>query len=172
MSAIAGSLVFLLVVLGTVAVLVPLMISIRQIHAPLLHVEAFRAVGILLLVTAAPLLLDSFARFALQGRGTPVPLAPPVNLVVTGFYRRVRNPMYIGVLVTIVGMGLQLGEARIFAYAVFVALMFATFVRVYEEPRLRRTFGAQYDLFCANVPRWVPRLRPWRGGEAHGSNAR
>jgi len=81
--------------------------------------------------------------------------------VVTGFYRYVRNPMYVGVLVIILGNALILGNAAIFAYAALIALGFAAFVMGYEEPTLRRLFGADYLEFCANVPRWLPRLTPW-----------
>ena len=107
-------------------------------------------------------LLDSFARFALRGLGTPAPVLPPSRLVVTGLYRHVRNPMYVAVVSLIVGQGLVLGDPRVIGYGACVWLAFHLFVLGYEEPTLRRTFGAEYERFCANVPRWIPRLRPWR----------
>jgi Phospholipid methyltransferase len=108
-------------------------------------------------------LLDSFARFALQGLGTPAPISPTRHLVVTGLYRHVRNPMYVSVVSLIVGQGLLFGNLRVLEYGFAVWLAFHLFVLLYEEPTLRSTFGAGYEAFCANVPRWIPRLRPWQG---------
>ena len=116
-----------------------------------------------LVVLGAVPLIESFGRFALVGLGTPAPIAPPIHLVVTGFYRYVRNPMYVGVKTIIVGNALILGDAWIFLYAAIVILGFMVFVRLYEEPALGRQFGAEYDAYRANVPRWWPRLTPWTG---------
>jgi protein-S-isoprenylcysteine O-methyltransferase Ste14 len=74
----------------------------------------------------------------------------------------VRNPMYVGVLMVITGQGLLFGNAQVLEYAALVWLGFFLFVIAYEEPTLRRTFGDEYEKFCANVRRWLPRLRPWR----------
>ena len=79
----------------------------------------------------------------------------------TGFYRYVRNPMYVGMLLIILGNVLILGNVAVFAYAALIALGFAAFVLGYEEPTLRRQFGGEYAEFCRNVPRWIPRLTPW-----------
>lgn len=109
-----------------------------------------------------PVLLDSFARFALQGLGTPAPIAPPRHLVVTGLYRYVRNPMYVAGLLIISGQGLFFGSVRVLEYGLAVWLIFHLFVLLYEEPVLRSKFGAEYDEFRANVRRWIPRLQPWQ----------
>jgi protein-S-isoprenylcysteine O-methyltransferase Ste14 len=122
-----------------------------------------RAVGALLIVVGIPVLLDSFARFALQGLGTPAPVFPTRHLVVSGLYRHVRNPIYVAVVSVIVGQGLFLGNLRLLEYGAIIWLGFHAFVLAYEEPKLRATFGAEYGAFCAHVPRWLPRLRPWRG---------
>jgi len=105
--------------------------------------------------------LDSFARFALQGLGTPAPAFPTRYLVVTGFYRYVRNPIYLAVASVVLGEGMILGNVNVLAYGVLAWLGTHLFVVAHEEPTLRKTFGAEYDVFCAHVPRWVPRLRPW-----------
>lgn len=101
--------------------------------------------------------------FGWTGRGTPVPIAPPQRLVVVGFYRFVRNPMYVGFFVGWVGLWIIFGQAN--RTALIVALVGATavtlFVRFYEEPTLRGKFGADYEKYCRNVPRWLPRIRPW-----------
>jgi protein-S-isoprenylcysteine O-methyltransferase Ste14 len=106
-------------------------------------------------------LLDSFLRFALEGLGTPAPVAPPQRLVVSGFYRHVRNPMYVGVVTMILGQGLFFADVRILAYAAIVWLAFYAFVVGYEEPTLQQQFAGAYAEYRANVPRWLPRLAPW-----------
>ena len=102
--------------------------------------------------------------FGWTGHGTPAPIAPPQRLVVVGFYRYVRNPMYVGFITGWLCLWLIFGRANLAAFIVaLVAILFvALFVRFYEEPTLRKLFGADYDLYCQNVPRWLPRLRPWR----------
>jgi protein-S-isoprenylcysteine O-methyltransferase Ste14 len=107
--------------------------------------------------------LESFARFAWKGLGTPAPIAPTKHLVVSGFYRYVRNPMYVGVVSAILGQALLFGDVRLLAYAAAVWLATFLFVVVYEEPALRRQFGEEYANFRKHVPRWIPRLRPWKG---------
>ena len=101
--------------------------------------------------------------FGRTGRGTPAPVAPPTRLVVVGFYRHVRNPMYVGFFVGWVGLWMVFGRAnlRAIAVAAVVVVGAALFVRLYEEPTLRRMFGAEYEEYCRNVPRWVPRIHPW-----------
>ena len=71
--------------------------------------------------------------------------------------------MYVAVVSVVVGQALLFGDLRLLAYAILVWLAFHLFVLAYEEPKLRATFGAEYETFCAHVPRWLPRLRPWRG---------
>lgn len=159
-----GTAIFLPVAPGIVAGLLPWWISRWQVHAPFLGFTALRVVGTLLMAAAILVLLESFGRFALQGIGTPAPLFPTRHLVVKGTYRYVRNPMYVAVLLLVFGQALLLGDIRIFAYAVFCWLAMHLFVLLYEEPTLRRSFGAQYQAYCAHVPRWKPRFSPWRDG--------
>jgi protein-S-isoprenylcysteine O-methyltransferase Ste14 len=119
--------------------------------------------GGLLLVVALPVLVSAFVRFVRDGLGTPAPVAPTERLVVTGAYRYVRNPMYLAVLSAIVGQGLLLGQSVLLAYAGLVAVLMVSFVRLYEEPVLRRQFGEEYEAYRRAVPGWVPHLRPWKG---------
>ena len=102
--------------------------------------------------------------FGRTGHGTPAPVAPPKNLVVVGFYRYVRNPMYVGFFSGWIGLWIVFGRASLVAIVVAALVIagVALFVRLYEEPHLRRVFGSEYEEYCRNVPRWVPRLRPWR----------
>ena len=165
LSAVVGTGLFLLLAPGTVAGLVPWWITRWSMQAPLLGFSGFRVIGALMIVAGIAVVLDSFARFALQGLGTPAPILPARHLVVSGLYRYVRNPMYVGVLGIIVGQGLLFGDGRLFAYGVLLWLGVHVFVVGYEEPTLRRSFGAEYETFRRNVPRWIPRLSPWRGGD-------
>ncbi len=164
-AAIAGSVFFLLLAPGTVAGLVPWWISRWRLQPPFFGLAGLRVLGVALIVAGIPVLLDSFGRFALEGLGTPAPVAPPGRLVVGGLYRFVRNPMYVGVLAVILGQALLLGDVRLLEYGAAVWMAFYLFVVGYEEPALRQKFGADYDNFCANVPRWIPRARPWRAGQ-------
>ena len=101
--------------------------------------------------------------FGWTGHGTPAPIAPPQRLVVVGFYRYVRNPMYVGFLTGWVGLWIIFGHANFAALIIAsVAILFvAFFVRFYEEPHLCELFGSDYETYCRNVPRWLPRLHPW-----------
>jgi protein-S-isoprenylcysteine O-methyltransferase Ste14 len=161
-AAVVGSVLFL-VVPGTLVVLIPLEISGWRVAPPLVGFVGFRVLGALLMAAGLPVLLDSFARFALEGRGTPAPIAPPERLVVTGLYRHVRNPIYLAVTSLIVGQGLFFGDVRLLEYGLGLWAYFHFWVLAIEEPGLRVQFGAEYRDFCAQVRRWIPRLKPWRG---------
>ena len=101
--------------------------------------------------------------FALKGLGTLAPVAPTRHLVVSGLYRHVRNPMYVGVVSAILGQALWFGSAALLEYAAALWAGFFLFVLLYEEPALKRQFGAEYEAYRRNVPRWLPRIKPWRG---------
>jgi protein-S-isoprenylcysteine O-methyltransferase Ste14 len=156
--AVVGSAVFLVIAPGFVAGLVPWWISGWRFGtaSPYLQVA-----GGILMALGVIGLLDSFARFALQGGGTPAPVLPTRRLVVTGLYRYVRNPMYSAVVSLVIGQALIFGSVDLLEYGGLIWLLFHLFVRVYEEPTLRACFGSEYRIFCAAVPRWIPRLTPW-----------
>jgi len=154
----AGSAIFLVVAPGFVAVLVPWWISHWRIEPPFFGTSLFRLVGVLLIVIGAIGLLDSFARFAMEGIGTPAPVFPTRHLVATGLYRYVRNPMYVALVSAILGQGLFFGSLALLEYGAGVWLLAHAFVLFYEEPTLRARFGSEYKTFCAQVPRWIPRL--------------
>ena len=162
MLAIGGSAIFLVIAPGTVVGYVPWRICHWHVEAPLAGLSLFRILGVLLIAAGLPVLLDSFARFAFQGLGTPAPIFPTRHLVVGGLYRYVRNPMYVAVVSLILGQGLFLGNVRVLEYGIAVWTAFHLFGLIYEEPALRSTYGSEYEDFCTNVHRWVPRLRPWR----------
>jgi protein-S-isoprenylcysteine O-methyltransferase Ste14 len=119
-------------------------------------------------------LVHAFARFVIEGVGTPAPAYPTERLVVGGLYRYVRNPMYLSVGATILGQALLLGQAVLVAYAGAFAVAVAAFVHGYEQPTLAHRFGAQYEAYRSAVPAWLPRLRSWNGvitpAPDHGSD--
>jgi len=150
-----GSALFLVIAPGTVAGLVPWWISRWRFETSWLPLQV---AGGALIAAGMWVLLDSFIRFAMQGLGTPAPVLPTQSLVVTGWYRYVRNPMYVAVVAVILGQGLLFGNMRLLVYGAIVWLAFHLFVIGYEEPTLRATFGEQYEVFCREVSRWIPRL--------------
>jgi protein-S-isoprenylcysteine O-methyltransferase Ste14 len=155
-----GSLVFLIVAPGVAAGLLPWLLTGWETRSPWWPLQV---AGALLVAGGVGVLLDAFARFVVEGVGTPAPVAPTENLVVGGLYRHVRNPMYIAVAATIVGQGLILGRPGLFAYAAAFGAAVAAFVHVYEEPTLAARYGEQYDAYRRAVPAWWPRRRPWQG---------
>lgn len=156
MSAVLRTFVFTILVPGFWTVALPYLVlppgsrphlaGVGVVGAPLI------AAGIALYVGCA------FWGFAIRGKGTPAPIDPPKKLVVAGPYRIVRNPMYWTIVFA------MLGEAALFRslpLALWAAGLFAgasLFVVLYEEPALRRKFGAEYEEYRQRVPRWLPRL--------------
>jgi protein-S-isoprenylcysteine O-methyltransferase Ste14 len=163
-SAILGTAAFLLLAPGTVAGLIPWWISHWRLRPPPFGFTPFRAIGVLLIVAGTAVVLEAFARFALEGIGTPAPVFPTRQLVVNGSYRYVRNPMYVAVTSLILGQALFLGDTHLLTYAILPWLAAHLFVVLYEEPTLRKSFGAEYETYRAHVPRWIPRLTPWHAG--------
>ena len=106
---------------------------------------------------------STIARFAWEGHGTPAPVAPTRTLVVSGFYRFVRNPMYVAILALVFGQAIFFASPALFAYGCVLWICFHAFVVLYEEPTLEHKFGDTYVAYRAGVHRWWPRLRPWRG---------
>ena len=161
-SAIAGSALFLVVAPGVVAGLVPWLLT-DGYHTPLSVVPGFVTAGSILVVVATAILLHAFARFALEGLGTPAPVAPTGKLVVGGIYRHVRNPMYVAVLAIILGQALIFSSWAVLVYGLIAAAAMISFVKFYEEPTLASRYGEEYEAYRRAVPGWLPRFTPWRG---------
>jgi protein-S-isoprenylcysteine O-methyltransferase Ste14 len=151
-----GSALFFVIAPGTVAGLAPWWISRWRVETPVAGWFVLRLAGGALAAAGTIVLVDSFVRFATQGFGTPAPVFPTRHLVITGYYRCVRNPMYIAVVAVIAGQGLILGSTRVLEYAALVWLGFHLFVVAYEEPALRATLGPEYQRFRRSVSRWIP----------------
>ena len=171
-TAAVGSAVFFLVGPGVFVGLIPWLLTGWQVREPVPYWAPMRVLGVILLVAGLIALIQAFVRFVVEGLGTPVPVAAPERLVVGGVYRNVRNPMYVALLAVIVGQALLLGQLGLLLYAAGIWLIAAAFVRFYEEPALRRRFGADYEAYRRAVPAWWPRLRPWKPGERDEGGAR
>jgi protein-S-isoprenylcysteine O-methyltransferase Ste14 len=156
-----GTVVFLVLVPGVVAGVVPCALTGWSTHA---WWPPVRVLGGLLVGGGLAVLLHAFARFVIEGVGTPAPIAPTERLVVGGAYRYVRNPMYLAVGGLIVGQALVLGQVELLLYALAFCLVVVAFVHGYEERALSRRFGTQYEAYRRAVPAWWPRRTPWEPG--------
>ena len=151
---------FTLVVPGTVAVTVPLLIA-----ADLPPASGLRfLIAAALVVAGTAIYLWCVWDFAAFGRGTPAPIDAPKRLVVRGLYRYVRNPMYVGVLTVISGWIVMFGATALLAYALCLWITVHLFVIFYEERRLGQLFGAEYQDYRARVGRWLPRYHRRNAG--------
>ena len=150
------SLLFLILAPGMVAGYIPLVLLRRgsQIETGIFAYLAFP-----LWVMGGIILLWSFWNFLIQGRGTPAPIDPPKELVVAGFYRYVRNPMYVGIFLILLGHFLWFKSVWLLVYLVIAFVTVHLFVTLYEEPTLKQKFGAAYEDYLKRVPRWIPKFR-------------
>ena len=160
--ALVGTLIFTLLVPGSVIGVIPYVLSDGWTFHPPLAGEASRWLGAVLIALGAPLLFRFLSGFVREGHGTPAPIAPPKHLVVGGPFQWTRNPGYVAVLALVTGQGLLFGSGRLLVWAAVLAVGFHLFVILYEEPTLRATFGADYDDYCRRVPRWLQ----WPGRRA------
>ena len=122
--------------------------------------------GMILATLGAGLALWCILTFATIGRGTPAPFAPPRRLVTRGPYRYIRNPMYLGATLALLGTALVYRSPLLAAYAAAFLGACHVFVLLYEEPALRRTFGRAYADYCRRVPRWSVRCDGVRAEDA------
>ncbi len=151
-----NTLLFTVLVPATVAGWIPRNLRDGAAASPNLVVRGLSFV--LIAIGIGIYLHTAFWGFALRGLGTPAPIAPPSKLVVEGLHRYVRNPMYIGVLLIVIGQAV-LFQSRILAeYSALFWLVTHLFVLLYEEPALQRKFGDEYRGYRQRVPRWIPRF--------------
>ena len=148
------TLLFTVLVPGTVGVYVPLYLAGDRMTGD--GISLGLAMG--LFTIGLILYLRCAWDFAADGKGTPAPIDRPKRLVVRGFYRYTRNPMYVAVLTVIAGWAALYRAPVLVAYAVVVSVIFYSFVRFYEEPRLEREFGREYAEYKKRVGRWLPRI--------------
>jgi protein-S-isoprenylcysteine O-methyltransferase Ste14 len=156
---IAKTLLFTVFVPGTVALYIPHRILLSRGPSDFLPLAGLRYLGLPMLVAGAAGYLWCAWDFATTGRGTPAPIDPPKKLIVRGLYRYVRNPMYVSVLLVVIGQALLFRSRALLEYTAAVFIFFFLFVFLYEEPTLARKFGQSYEKYRDRVPRWVPRIR-------------
>jgi len=149
------SLFFLILVPGIFIVYIPQQFLL---DGPLLETGVLAYLAYPLWIIGGFVIFWCFWDFLSKGKGTPAPFDPPKELVVAGLYRYVRNPMYVGVLLTLLGNFLWYKTLWMVVYMVFFFLAFHLFVLIYEEPTLKRMFGASYEAYLNKVPRWIPKL--------------
>lgn len=150
------TLIFTVVVPGTVTVLVPYRLLSSAAARPAMEMSGLRYFGLAPILLGALIYFWCAWNFTFTGKGTPAPIDPPKEMVVKGLYRFVRNPMYIGVLSLLLGEAVLFESRLLLEYAGWVFLGFYLFVLLYEEPALRRIFGESYQRYCDAVPRWLP----------------
>jgi protein-S-isoprenylcysteine O-methyltransferase Ste14 len=150
------SLLYLIVEAGIFALYIPLALLRTGARIELGGIS-FLAIPLWLI--GAVIILRCFWDFTFEGRGTPVPTDPPKELVIAGFYRYVRNPIYLGVLLIFLGHFLWFGYLALLMYAVLSFIGVHMFIILYEEPTLKKRFGAVYEDYCKQVPRWIPKFK-------------
>ena len=150
------SLLYLIIEAGLFALYIPLTL-LRA--GPRIHTGVISFLAIPLWLIGSLVVLSCFWNFTFKGRGTPIPSDPPKELVITGPYRYVRNPIYVGVLLIFLGHFLWFGYWAMLIYTVSAFIGVHLFVLLYEEPTLKRKFGAAYEDYLKRVPRWMPRLK-------------
>ena len=143
---------------GTFGALIPWMLDYWRFRRPLPYWAVAEVAGGVLICLGLVPIVAAFVDFVRAG-GTPVPVASPPRLVVSGFYRHVRNPIYVGFLVVLIGQALMFGSTGLVVYAVVAWCVGAAAARFYEQPRLARRFGAEYERYVHSVPGWIPRMR-------------
>lgn len=153
------TLIFTVFVPGTVTMLVPYWLLSSRFDLTIDRLGGFRILGLVPILLGALMYLWSAWEFTFAGKGTPAPIDPPKELVARGLYRFVRNPIYIGVSLVIIGESLLFESTKLFVYALLLLLVFHLFVVYYEEPTLRSKFGESYEQYSKTVPRWMPRVR-------------
>lgn len=153
------SAVFTVVVPGIVAWVIPRRLARRESPRLPIDERITRPLGWVSLLAGVGLYAHTVWRFASEGGGTPAPVDEPHDLVVGGVYAHTRNPMYLGVILTVFGQALLYRSAHVLWWAIGCCLGFHHRVVDWEEPHLREKYGEAYDRYCAEVPRWLPRTR-------------
>jgi protein-S-isoprenylcysteine O-methyltransferase Ste14 len=153
------TLIFTIIGPGTVTVLVPYLILSSQSTPLAVTGSGLSCLGSVLVLLGASAYLGCAWSFTFVGQGTPAPVDPPKKMVAQGLYRFVRNPMYVGVGLVLLGESLLFRSVALFGYAVVVFVGCHLFVVFYEEPTLERKFGESYRSYLRSVPRWIPRMK-------------
>jgi len=156
LSLILRNLFFTIIHPGLVAGLIPYWIlGVKINYVFTQHFQFYHYLGILVFITGLVILLSCIINFVVKGRGTLSPLDPTKRLVITGLYKYSRNPMYVGVMLILIGEAIFFQSLSLLIYLVVIFLAFNIFILVHEEPRLRKDFGEEYNRYCQIVRRWI-----------------
>lgn len=155
------SLIFTVIAPGSVTILIPYVLLNSFGEVLSVKIGNLRYLGLIPMLLGTLIYFWCIWDFTFSGKGTPAPIDPPKELVVTGLYRFIRNPMYVGMLLILFGEAILFATLLILGYTVLSFFCFHLFVVAYEEPTLRGTFGAAYKKYCDAVPRWLPRFGMW-----------
>jgi len=142
---------------GFFTLYVPFQLGI--LDAPIIDMGAFHLLGIPFWAAGGSIIILCSTDFVRKGRGTPAHADPPRELVITGLYRYVRNPIYFGALLILLGYVLWFASRLMAVYLLWFALAYQVLIVWIEEPILRKTFGAAYEAYCQHVPRWIPKFK-------------
>jgi protein-S-isoprenylcysteine O-methyltransferase Ste14 len=140
---------------GMVAGLVPYLLA-REKWVTAFDVITLRTTGgIFLFLAGFLIMIYCIVRFATEGKGTLSPADPTRKLVVSGLYKFSRNPMYIGVMLMLIGEAVTTGSQTLWIYALIIFICFHAFILLHEEPRLKKVFGESYEAYRKEVRRWI-----------------
>lgn len=154
-----GTLLYTLAVPGSITVLVPYLLLTLRLRLIPMQLGIFYISGWLLICVGTVLYLWAAWGLTFTGKGTPSPISPPKMLVVRGPYRMMRNPMYGGILLVLLGEAIYFQEVILIVYSCLIFLSFNRYILNIEEPGLTKKFGANYRLYCHAIPRWLPKIR-------------
>jgi protein-S-isoprenylcysteine O-methyltransferase Ste14 len=141
---------------GLLAGLIPFWILGRKANSLVIQSwQLYQYPGAIVFVIGVVIMLDCIISFAVKGRGTLSPADPTKRLVITGLYRFSRNSMYIGVMMILIGEAIFFKSVNLWIYLLVVFTGFNIFILLYEEPRLRRDFGEEYNRYCQKIRRWI-----------------
>ncbi len=153
------TLIFTLLLPGVFLVLVPYFLLSSFGDRFAVDIGSIRFIGLIPMLFGVFVYIRCAWSFAFKGKGTPAPIDPPKKLVMQELYKYVRNPMYIGVLLILIGEAILFASLLLGLYALLMFMCFHLFVVAYEEPDLRAKFGDSYRRYCDSVPRWIPRRK-------------
>ncbi len=154
MMRIIKTLFFVMIGPGSVVVYIPYLLINYFDSIVFSKIETVQLSGIIVFLVGIAIALWCFYNFIFAGKGTPVPIDPPRNLVVCGLYRYMRNPMYLGILLILAGEALFFESYAIWIYAACMFCLFQAFIIGFEEPSLKAKFGKEYEEYCQSVSRW------------------
>jgi protein-S-isoprenylcysteine O-methyltransferase Ste14 len=155
-----GTLLFLLLIIPFFLIWIPNRILLSQEYNYRFDIGIYRYFGLAPIVLGVLIYLYCSGSFIFVGKSTPIPFTPTKDLIVTGLYRFVRNPLYIAGVLVLSGEAILFQSLGILIYCL---VLFGAFnVHVFmEELLLAEKFGAKYEQYCNSVPRWIPRFKPY-----------